>query len=199
MRNFSGLLTKKFRWPTAGDRLFDSSEHLRDDARIVPNQFARMVVMAAGYKKGADTLVQAAIEQGNTRDFFIYPIVFCYRQYLELTLKWFLWTYGPTVGVSANWKSHGLMTLWKEFEKVRSLSGADEGDEGANDVVAKCIREFSEIDEGSFNFRYSMNSDGTPIALNKDRVDLARLCDVMDGIEGYFKGCDGFLDHLQHA
>jgi len=63
------LLTKKFRWPTAGDRLFDNSEHPCDDARIVPDQFARMVVMAAGYKEGADTLVQTAIDQGNKRDF----------------------------------------------------------------------------------------------------------------------------------
>jgi hypothetical protein len=197
MPNFLDLLTKKFRWPIAGDRLFDSSKEPWDDARIVPDEFSRMVVMADGYKEGADTLVQTAIEQGNRRDFFIYPIVFCYRQYLELTLKWFLWTYGPAVGVSPNWRSHDLITLWGEFAKIQSLSGADEGDEGASDVVAECIREFSEIDEGSFNFRYAMKANGTPIALSRDRVDLARLRDVMEGIKSYFMGSDGFLDHLQ--
>jgi hypothetical protein len=199
MPNFSDILNKKFRWPIPGDRLFDNSAVQRDDAQLVSDAFARMVIMAGGYKEGADILVQSAIERGSQRDFFVYPIVFCYRQYLELTLKWMIWTYGPAVGVDANCKAHDLKLLWREFEKVRSRSGADEGDEGANDAVAECVREFSEIDDGSFNFRYSMKQDGTPIVLTRDRIDLVRLRDVMDGIDGYFKGCDGFLDHLQGA
>jgi len=198
MANFSDILTKKFRWPTEGDRLFDVSAKPWDDARLVADEFARMAIMACGYKEGADVLVQAALDEGNKRDFLVYPIVFGYRQYLELTLKWMLWTYGTAVGVEANWKSHHLNTLWKEFEKVRSLTGADEDDYGTNSVVAECVREFSEIDERSFNFRYSMNTDGTPIALTRDRVDLARLRDVMEGIGGYFRGCDGYLDRLQN-
>src|SRR5260370_23270352 len=178
MANFSDILTKKFRWPTAGDRLFDVSAKPRDNARLVSDQFARMVIMASGYKEGADTMVQAALDQGNTRDFLIYPTVVCYPQYLELTLKWMLWTYGSAVRVEANWKSHDLDTLWKEFEKILSRFGANRDDDGTDNAVAECVREFSEIDEASFNFRYSMKRHGPPIALTNKLADYTRLRDV---------------------
>jgi hypothetical protein len=74
----------------------------------------------------------------------VYPIIFTYRQFIELELKYLIATYGFTVGIEANWRSHDVAFLWSEFVKV--LAGY-----------------------------------------------------VMEGVGGFFTGCDGYLDHLQGA
>ena len=45
-----------------------------------------------GYKSSADLLVKNALESKNIKilDTFIFPIMFLYRQYLELELKWII-------------------------------------------------------------------------------------------------------------
>ena len=49
--------------------------------------------MAEGYKRAADLLIERAKESTQLRNMLVYPIVFCYRHYLELTLKAMLATY----------------------------------------------------------------------------------------------------------
>jgi hypothetical protein len=38
-----------------------------------------------------------------------------------------------------------------------------------------------------------------PSPLAHQEIDLHRLADVMQGLDGYFSGCDGYLDDLQRA
>ena len=40
---------------------------------------------------------------------------------------------------------------------------------------------------------------GRPIALALEHVDLVVLADVMNAVDGYFTGCDGYLDALESA
>src|SRR6266567_2236337 len=115
---FTEILTKAFRWPSAGDRLFAVAEEPMDDAMLVGDWYARLHIMTDGYKRAADLLVHEAIREPNKRDFLVYPIIFCYRHYLELELKSMLAMYGPSVGIEANWSSHNLEKLWREFAKL---------------------------------------------------------------------------------
>lgn len=39
-----------------------------------------------GFKEGADVMLENALQHG-TQDLLVFPIVFCYRQYIELVLK----------------------------------------------------------------------------------------------------------------
>ncbi len=152
--------------------------------------------MADGYKQGADLLVWDALEDQRKRDFLVYPIVFSYRHYLELAIKLIIMRYGPLVGIESNFKGHELAPLWTTFIQVLSFSGA-ELEDNATQAVAECVKQFAQIDESSFAFRYSVDKKGTAIPLSLERLDLDRLADVMDGIYGYFTGVDGWLDARQ--
>ena len=132
------------------------------------------------------------------RDALVYPIIFNYRQFIELELKYLIATYGLTVGVEANWKSHKLEDLWKAFTDVLDRYGSEDP-QGTDPVVARIVAEFAKVDPRSFSYRYPVDTQGNPIPIAHEELDLAVLADVMKALEGYFSGCDGYLDHLQSA
>ena len=49
------------------------------------------------------------------------------------------------------------------------------------------------IDPRSFAYRYPVDRDGKPLPVAKSHLHLPTLADVMDGVSGYFDGCDGYL------
>ncbi|MBO9501648.1 hypothetical protein [Brevundimonas sp. A19_0] len=65
--------------------------------------------------------------------------------------------------------------------------------------MAAIVAEFAKVDPGSFSYRYPVDTKGKLIELAHDRLDLGALADVMNAVDGYFSGCDGYLDHLQSA
>lgn len=71
--------------------------------------------------------------------------------------------------------------------------------EGAGSVVAEIVAEFAKVDPGSFSYGYPVNRKGNRIPIAHHELDLAVLADVMEALEGYFTGCDGYLDQLQSA
>lgn len=196
--SFEALLNREFRWPQVGDRPFTQSLRWQDNAYIDPHGHGRFVMMMTGYKMAADLMVERAAASRSDRDALVYPIIFNYRQFVELSLKYFIATYGHTVGIEAIWTSHDLGSLWKAFMEV--LEGYGHGDpEGADSVVAGIVAEFAKVDPGSFSYRYPVDRKGNPIPIAHHELDLAVLADVMKALDGYFTGCDGYLDHLQSA
>lgn len=195
--DFTEILTRKIRWPTQGDTLFQPSRARMGDAMLADNKFTRLVLMTEGYKRGADRLVAEANDNRAMRDFFVYPVIFCYRHFLELSLKYLIATYGPLVSVAPNWSTHKLEKLWAEAATVLDAYGVPHDE--ARTAVVVCIEEFAKIDAESFAFRYPTERDGAPIALGIERLDLVQLRDVMDGISGYFNGMDGYLSDLKGA
>jgi len=190
------LLGIELRWPREGDRLFTRAEAWDANANISQDKFSRLVYMKRGYKKAADLLVKQA-QTGEHRDLLVYPIVFNYRQYLELQLKYMIYSYGYTVGIEPVWDSHDLKDLWKKFMAVLDGYGVTDGRE-TDEIVGKNIAEFAQVDPGSFTYRYPVSRGGEFISIAQDKVDLAALADVMEAIEGYFSGNDGMLDEWQH-
>lgn len=157
-----------------------------------------MVMMMTGYKKAADVMVEAAAADRIDRDSLVYPIIFNYRQFLELSLKYLISTYGHTVGLQPMWKPHDLGALWKSFASMLKLYGQD-GSEEADGIVAEVVADLSKMDPGSFSYRYPVDIKGKPIPIAHDELNLTVLADVMQAVEGYLTGCDGYLDHLQSA
>ena len=196
--DFADILARPFRWPTVGDRLFTPSPHWHGNAVIAAHPHSRLVLMMNGYKKAGDVLVGRATDEMAERDVLVFPAIFNYRQFIELSLKYLLSTYGPAVGVPAVWNTHALTKLWAEVERVLEGYGAAD-DDGAQAAVAALITEFNKVDPGSFAYRYPVDNKGKPSDIAFEHVDLAALADVMEGLEGYFTGCDGYLDNLKSA
>lgn len=195
---FESILNREFRWPRKGDQPFTQSAHWQDNAHINQDGYSRLVMMMAGYKKAADLMVERATQARGDRDALVFPIIFNYRQFIELSLKYLIAIYGHTVGVPANWKSHDLSALWKTFMEVLDGYGHAPSDQ-TNSVVAETVAEFAKVDPSSFSYRYPVDTKGNPIPIEHEQLDLVALADFVEALEGYFTGCDGYLDHLQGA
>jgi hypothetical protein len=195
---FESLLDREFRWPRAGDRPFTQSEKWHDNAYIEPHGHGRMVMMMTGYKRAADLMVERSVTDDVDRASLVYPIIFNYRQFIELSLKYLIATYGPTVGVQPVWNSHDLGQLWKSLMEVLDGYGHDDVDQ-TDPVVAEIVAEFAKVDPKSFSYRYPVDTKGNPIPIAHNELDLTVLADVMEALDGYFSGCDGYLDALMTA
>jgi hypothetical protein len=196
--DFEAILNQPLRLPKVGDKLFQVSPHWDGNACVADHPHSRMVMMMNGYKRGAELMVEQGTRYRPDRDTLVFPIIFNYRQYLELSLKYLISSYGLTVEVEPIWNSHNLSQLWTRFTQVLDRYGAAD-DDGATAAVAKIVAEFAKVDPKSFSFRYPVDTEGRAIELAHDYLDLAALADVMQGVDGFFSGCDGYLDALQSA
>lgn len=101
----------------AGQHLFIQGEDWHNNAMLGWTHFP-CDIYAAGYKDAADALVGALAERKASLDSVVYPLVFLYRQGLELQLKLIL----PLARRLAGKKAiadhqHGLMPLWSELRR----------------------------------------------------------------------------------
>ena len=197
-RSFEEILKSDFRWPRQGDRAFVTSADPSENANIEETGHARFVLMTDGYKRAGDLMVEAAGHDNLARDTLVFPIIFNYRHFLEISLKYLLATYGPTVDIEPNWHSHHLATLWGSVLEMLERYGTPDPDE-ADPVVGEIIIEFAKIDPNSYAYRYPVDRNGTLLPVAQNDLHLPTLADVMNGVSGYFDGCGAYLDNLRSA
>jgi hypothetical protein len=189
---FESLLDSDFRWPMAGDSAFIEGGEAIDNATIAEDDYTRLVLMTDGYKKAADLAVIHCIDHPADRDFLVYPIIFNYRHFIELSLKHQLATHGPSVGAEPNWHTHDLAKLWEAFSEMVDRYQIPDPDD-ADAVVQAVVAEFAKIDPKSDAYRYPVDQKGKPLPISFASTHLANLADVMDAVGGYFDGCDGYF------
>lgn len=68
-------------------------------------------MMMTGYKMAADLMVGHVAQSRHDGDALVFPIIFNYRQFVELSPKYLIATYGRSVGVEAQWNTHDLTIL----------------------------------------------------------------------------------------
>lgn len=197
-RSFEEILETEFRWPRRGDKAFVTSANPSENASIDQSGHSRLVLMSDGYKTAGDLMVEAAGHDDLTRDTLVFPIIFSYRHFLEISLKYLLATYGPTVGIEPNWRSHDLATLWGSVLQVLERYGTTDPDDADSNVGA-IILEFAKIDPASYAYRYPVDRNGRLLPVAQNDLHLPTLADVMNGIANYFDGCDAYLDNLRSA
>lgn len=195
--SFEAILHRDFRWPRDGDKPFSVSSNAERNAYVAKSGHSRLVLMMTGYKTAGDTLVEKTKSSPSDRDTLVFPIVFNYRHFIELNLKYLIAMYGPSVRIEANWNTHDIAQLWRTFEEVVAEYGMS--DKEADKAVKQIIADFAKIDPQSFSYRYPVDRDGNIIELGQEQIDLSTLADVMEGVDGYFSGCDGYMDDLKNA
>ena len=83
---------------------------------------------------------------------YITPCLYCFRHYVELTLKDTLWHYsrcGYNVGITELNDEHNLATLW---DNLLPLTGRK--DEKIR-IIGRFLHEISDVDKSGTTFRYS--------------------------------------------
>ena len=191
------ILEAEFKWPKASDKLF-SEGHKGQAAYLPTHTSMRFFNMTEGYLRAADELVDRAASDDYQGELLVYPIVYCYRHYLELTLKYMLAQYGSIGGIKAVWDTHRLDDLWKKYRKLIRKLNIDSPDNRSDDeAVERLVIEFSKIDSHSSTFRFPVDKKGKLIDIDFERVDLIHLRNIMHGLKSYFTGSDGLLDDLK--
>ncbi len=155
-------------------------------------------IYAEGYKKAGDHLVQYVVDSNCDQDFLIYPVVFLYRQYLELRLKELLLVssklYDQEVNVP---KDHDLLSLWRRVRPNIEKTFPDSQKEGYYERIEDRIKELCGVDLGSYAFRYPEDTKGRPTLAGIDRINLKWLKNVVQSISIVLDGSSiGMGEHL---
>ena len=199
MVEFASILeTGEYRWPQKGDRLLRPAASWFDGARFADHEIARQSFMWDGYMKAAGLLVDHCKVNDIDRHGLVYVILFNYRHGLEIAIKWILDQYGSYAGITNYKKDHDLNSLWNLCrETIVSIGGL--GDGVSLEVVDSIVDEFHSIDASSFSFRYATSKGRNLVPLPRISIDLENLRDVMEGVNSFFVGADGQLDHITSA
>lgn len=163
------------------DCLLKRSENV-EDSFLVKSKSKKEILMPEGYINSALNLLEIIKKSsGNfAKDSYIFPALFCFRQYLELTMKISIAQFKNLGGKYENDDKHSLISLWSSLycflEKNKNTK-----------IVEKMIREFDEIDSTSTFFRYpyrKMVEDTSPDRL----INIENLQTKMLQLYRFFEG-----------
>ena len=169
---------KDFPWPRKGDHLFVEREDWYSNA-VLNGQRDNLSLYAVGYKRAGEMLVEAVVKSRKGYDSMVFPIVFAYRQYLELRLKQLIRDskrlLDDTSGLPT---THKIAELWKMCGPLLNQEDLYVGDQ-VLDAIEELITEFADIDEDSYAFRYPTHTKNNPSLPDLSYVNLLNLAEVI--------------------
>lgn len=129
-----------------------------------------------------------------------HPMLFCFRHFVELSLKAMIAIYCKLLGQESRIKiekEHGPMRLWNEARRLmdEAVPNTGTGDE-TNRTVERCLNELNQVDKDSQLFRYPTNKDGQSIEDRLPLVDLGQFLATMENLHALFIGCQAQAEHL---
>ena len=186
----------EFPWPQKGDQLFKADDNDWWLNAAIDHWNKDLHAYAEGYKQAGDIIVEylKANQQGVRAplDYVIFPVVFLYRQYIELRLKEII-----LIGNKLNNdnqvgpKHHRINELWKHARAILERDSAKKGD---LDIVAGCIGELAQIDPLSTAFRYPTDKEGNKsITPEQLLINVRHLQEVMTRLASFLDGCSEYL------
>jgi hypothetical protein len=181
-------------FPLADDQLFRLDLPDWKNSAIINWGTGKFPFYAEGYKEGAKALIVESLSKQGMNDILVYPIVYLYRQYVELRLKEVIMTTRYCNGDQKDFPAiHNISQLWAELKKeyVELGESATSDDfENANRV----INEFSKIDPMSVAFRYPVDKEGND-SLKLTHLNIRNFGEVMDRLARFL---DAISDHAAH-
>lgn len=114
---------------------------------------------ARGYHHAAEILIHhIATNSSASLDILIYPLIFLYRQYIELRLKEIYLINCNILKNPPGELTHNIDDFWKKVRAQLEEIEPD-GPKEPLDEVESIIYNFSDIDKGSATFRYPFKKD----------------------------------------
>jgi len=158
-----------------------------------------------GYKLAAEKLAVGFEDLGTRdKDSLIFPIIFLYRQHIELSLKSIIRELDFNLGNNRQNNilgRHKLLDLWDESEKLYNqyiqqnfIGLIFTGSSTTKERVV--VKDFNKLDEDSFSFRYSTDKNGTD---NLESVDYISLNHFQSNISIVIKHIENIHETLAHA
>ena len=175
------------------DVLFSDSNKV-NDVILNTTKSGNDILMPNGYIS-ASVLLLNIIKLSNSnlaKDSFIFPVLFCFRQYLEISMKSAILRYrngdmNPYKGES-NFKTHNLEELW-----IKLIKHIQVDEEVKN--IGRIIHELNEVDNDNTTFRYDYKLNR--IVRNKDNKEINAILDldiILQRILQMYRFFDGIDD-----
>lgn len=182
-------------WPKEGDTLFQFTSDYDANA-IVGSCHNTLARYAVAYKSAADVLVKSAVKGDVYLDLAVYPVVFLYRQYIELSLKDLIVTINRiNCACAAFPNTHKLDVLWGVVRNgLVDVYGSEAPQE--IDFLNDCLEELHRHDENSTAFRYPFDRDGKPYLEELAYVNLSHLMETMGRISSFLRCMDFDLTRM---
>lgn len=178
--------------PSPTDKLFETSEDWWNNACLnsLSNGWS---IYAIGYKDAADILVAHIEEEQRHQDTLVYPIVFLYRQFLELALKDLIRKGRKLQDINKPFPiTHKIDDLWQIFSQLLCKMSPDDSVEEIKQI-GRLISEFSKVDPMSFAFRYPEDKEGKPSLPGMDHINIINIRDVIGKIAVILNGADSLI------
>lgn len=177
---------ENFAWPEKGDLLFTSGDDWRYNACLnyMPDDWELYVI---GYKRAADALVEQIKETHRDQDVLVFPIVFLYRQYLELRLKRLIRLGNELLDENPDFpKKHELDKLWNVCRPILAKLEPRVPQQDL-EAIDEAITQFCAIDPTSEAFRYPITRKGDKAIPSDVRcINLRQLSEVMEKVANFF-------------
>lgn len=169
--------------------LFTSAEDVYNNA-CVNWSHDPLELYATAYKEAAEKLVEEVVSSQRHQDTLVYPIVFLYRQYMELRLKEIIREGRKLLEEPGNFPMHHrIHDLWPIAMGIIEKVFENEESKPDFDFVEHVFTEFSKYDPESFSFRYPTDKKGnnplsglTHINVRHLAESIDRLAEILDGV-----------------
>ncbi|MDO9324768.1 MAG: hypothetical protein Q7T80_07390 [Methanoregula sp.] len=183
--------------PAKGTSLFQGTKRSPNSYRLYQNNPDRWNDYSLGYKWALKVLLKQATTVGmHPNEDHYYPILFVFRQYLELRLKNLIINLNSYLGEKENYKGHKLKILWNNCHRliIKFFSSGDNDLEEDpqieadfyNDLklIGKFILELNSIDEDAQSTRYPENKKQQPFFSPKNSpiIDVNHFSEIVNWI-----------------
>lgn len=168
-------------------------EYYSSQAFLDPRRRTDDTAVIVGFAQAAQCLADEVAAGRQRPDPLVWPIVFCYRHYVEVALKDLVRTlvdFDFAAAVEKPLRDHRLPELWNI---VRPACDGTIPDMYLSDerlaVLDERIRELDERDPRSFSFRYATTKDGVPSQPSGEiYINIKRFRDGMDEVSFILDG-----------
>lgn len=183
--------------PNSTDSIFKDEES-PDYGAWLKNPANKFFLYSEGYKEAGKKLWEFCIENRFYSNTLIYPLVFNYRQFLELRLKELIimgYKYLDTKEDFAD--EHSLLKLWNTYRN-EILPDIENIEKSILDNVERIISQFNTEDPKSMSFRYPVTrGPNRKESLNRETIDLHNFKIVMDKIIYFFDWQWDMISHYE--
>ena len=153
------------------------------------NESGQFYLYMEGYKLAADNLVLYCLETDSNEGKLIFPIIFCYRQYVELMIKDLFKRFSSSSDEEKirllKRNSHNLINNWNSlYDEIKEYIKDYEKDDLMK--LQNLIIEFNEFDVKSDSFRFPTDKNFNLYHQDWWFIDLKNLYTKMNEISEMF-------------
>lgn len=183
--------------PNQNDKLFIKEKNQKFGAWL-KNPSNKFFLYSEGYKKAGEQIFELCIENSYYTNTLVYPLVFNYRQFVELRLKELIIMGYKYHGISKDFADvHSLSILWSTYRK-EIVEPLKETEQAILNNVERIISQFNNEDPQSMNFRYPVSRAPKRIeSIKRETIDLDNFKKVMDKLIYFFNCQWELLANLQ--